>query len=100
MGFGFGQTLTRDEFSPDEISKAFTDEFSFTIGISPGITFFAIENFAFEVQLNNLIGYEYKRSETTRDGSEQSSRVTNNVNFNINLLSLQLGLAYFIGAKR
>ena len=100
FGIGFGQGLRRDEFSEDRIAKVYTDDFRFTLGVSPGITFFAIENFAFEVQLNNLIGYEFKRSVRTENETNESTRVTHNVNFNINLLSLQLGLAYFFGAKK
>ena len=100
VGFGFGNTLTRDTKNIDEISKTYTDEFSFTVGLSPGITFFAIENFAFEVQLNNLIGYELQVSNKTSDAAEESKVTTHNVNFNIDLLSLNLGLAYYFGSKK
>lgn len=47
LGFGFGNTVARDTKNQDEINKSYSDEFSFSAGISPGITFFAIENFAF-----------------------------------------------------
>jgi len=100
LGFGFGQSLSRDQFSPDRIDKSYSEEFEFSIGISPGITFFAIENFAFEVQLQNLIGYQYQNQKTTVNNVDESTRQTHNVNFNINLFSLQLGLAYYIGAKK
>lgn len=100
VGFGVGNTVTRDTKNSDEINKTYTDEFSFTAGISPGITFFAIENFAFEVQLNNLIGYELQVSQKTTNETEESKVVTHNLNFNIDLLSLNLGLAYYFGAKK
>ena len=100
VGFGFGNSVTRDTKNYDEINKTYTDEFSFTAGISPGITFFAIENFAFEVQLNNLIGYELQVSQKNTNETEESKVVTHNVNFNIDLLSLNLGLAYYFGAKK
>lgn len=100
LGFGFGNSVTRDTKNQDEINKTYTDEFTFTAGISPGITFFAIENFAFEVQLNNLIGYELQVSDKITNDSEESKVTTNNVNFNIDLLSLNLGLAYYFGAKK
>jgi hypothetical protein len=99
VGFGFGNTLQRDTRNTDQITKRYTEEFLFTLGISPGITFFAIENFAFEVQLNNLLGYEYARKNTTTDEIEESTTVTNNVNFRIELLSLRLGLAYYFNKK-
>lgn len=100
LGFGFGNSVRRDTKNRDEISKSYTDEFNFTAGISPGITFFAIENFAFEIQLNNLIGYELNVSNKTTNQTEESKVTTHNVNFNIDLLSLNLGLAYYFGAKK
>jgi len=100
IGFGFGNSVSRDTRNNDEITKSYTDEFNFTAGISPGITFFAIENFAFEVQLTNLIGYELNVSNKNTNELEESRVTTHNVNFNINLLALNLGLAYYFGAKK
>ncbi len=70
FGLGFGNTLTRDIKKQDEIQKAYTKEFIFTAGISPGVTFFAMENFAFEIQLNNLIGYKLQVSNKTINDAE------------------------------
>jgi hypothetical protein len=100
FGFGFGNTLTRSIKNEDEIDKIYTEEFTFNAGISPGITFFAIENFSFEIQLNNLIGYELQVSKKNTNDSEESKVTTHNVNFNIDLLSLNLGLAYYFSAKK
>ena len=100
MGLGFGKSLARDTRKLDEVNKTYTDEFTFTAGLSPGITFFAIENFAFEVQLNNLIGYELQISNKDTNAIEESKVTTPNVNFNINLLSLNLGLAYYFRSKK
>ena len=98
MDFGFGNT---DEFTiqtDEEIEEFNSDTFVFAIGLSPGINFFALENFALEVQLD-VLGYEYKREKTTDSSGEETSVDTHNVNFTINLLSLNLGLAYYFGAK-
>lgn len=38
------------------MNKTFGTVDNLRLGISPGVTFFAMENFAFEVQLN-LLGY-------------------------------------------
>jgi len=100
LGLGGGNAVIRDIKNQDEIQKSYSDEFIFTAGISPGITFFAIENFAFEIQLSNLIGYTLNSTKTTTNDTEEAQVVTHNVNFNINLLSLNLGLAYFFGAKK
>ena len=100
FGFGFGKTVSRDTKNIDEITKVNSEEFVFSIGLSPGINFFAIENFSFEIQLNNLIGYTYKQSNQTTNETEESKVTTNNVNFNIDLLSLRIGLAYYFGTKQ
>ena len=95
VGLGFGTQLQRDTRDTDQITKRYSEEFVFSLGLSPGITFFAVENFAFEIQLSNLLGYEYTRRTTSIDDLEESVKRTNNVNFSINLLSLRLGLAYY-----
>ncbi|TAJ12378.1 hypothetical protein DMA11_13035 [Marinilabiliaceae bacterium JC017] len=82
----------------DEINKTYASVVTFDIGVSPGIIFFAMENFAFEMGLN-LIGYQLEYKETDKNDSEKSSSLTQNVNFKLNLLSLNFGLAYYFGAK-
>lgn len=96
IGFGFGHSTSnrRDVMNIDEITKTITDEFSFSAGISPGITFFAMENFAFEIQLN-VLGYDLRVIDSTINGEEQSRKIQQNVNFKIDLLSLDLGLSYY-----
>ena len=58
-----------------------------------------MENFALEVQLN-VLGYDLKVAEKSTNNGPKSKEVRQNVDFNINLLSLQLGLAYYFGAKK
>lgn len=99
LSFGVGNTLTRNVKNLDEIETSYADDFNFRVGISPGITFFAIENFAFEVQLD-VLGYELNVKNREVNGEDQSRIVTNNIDFNIDLLSLKLGLAYYFGASK
>jgi len=100
LGFGYGNALRRDITDVDLIDKTYSTSFIFTAGLSPGITFFAIENFAFEIQLSNLLGYRYQKVTSSTNEMEESVRETNNVSFQIDLLSLRLGLAYFFGANK
>jgi hypothetical protein len=95
VGFRFGieNSLTRESKNLDEIQKLYGSTFTFWGGVSPGITFFAMENFAFEIQLN-LIGYNLSVSDEKLNEGEASRTTTHNVNFNINLLSLEMGIAY------
>ncbi|WP_075349156.1 hypothetical protein [Algoriphagus marinus] len=99
LTFGFGNTLRRTIKDLDVVDKTYSSDFNFRVGISPGITFFAMENFAFEIQLN-VVGYELQvRDQKVNDGVK-SREIRQNVDFNIDLLSLNLGLAYYFGSKR
>ena len=97
--FGVSNGLTRNTKDEDEIEKVYDDNFNFRLGISPGITFFAMENFAFEVQLD-VLGYELNVKNREINGVEQSQEVRHNVDFNIDILSLKLGLAYYFGRTK
>ncbi len=97
--FGIGNTLQRNIKKVDEVDKTYSTDYRFRVGLSPGITFFAMESFAFEVQLN-VLGYELTVRDKQVDENEPSQEVRQNVDFNIDLLSLQLGLAYYIGSKK
>jgi len=102
VGFSFGgsSALTRNIKNLDEVEKIYKTEFDFGLGLSPGITFFAMENFAFEVQLNNVLGYKLSVAKSKTNDGPESKQVRQNVDFNINLLSLELGLAYYFGANK
>lgn len=99
LSLGIRNGLTRNTKNLDEIETVYNDEFNLRLGISPGITFFAIENFAFEIQLD-VLGYELKVKNSEINGVEQSKDVRNNMDFNIDILSLKLGLAYYFGANK
>jgi len=96
LTFGGGNKVTRETKNIDEIDKTFTKNFNFKVGISPGVTFFAMENFALEVQLD-VLGYELNTSKNTVNGIEESSITRQNIDFKIDILSLNLGLAYYFG---
>lgn len=99
MDFGFGNTDTKRYKGPVQTEEFESNTFVFGIGISPGITFFAMESFAFEIQLD-VLGYEYKKVRTTNDSGESFSSDSHNVNFTLDLLSMNFGLAYYFGAKK
>ena len=98
VGFGWGNTVTRDEYDNGTISKSYADNLSFGVGINPGVTFFVMENISLEAGLN-LIGYNYDRTIVTEDAGEESIDETHEVDFKLNLLKLNLGLTYYIITK-
>ena len=99
LTFGYSTALTRNIKNVDEVNKLYTEAFHFRAGISPGITFFVIENFAFEAQLN-VLGYDLVVSEQTTNENESARVIDQRIDANINLLSLRLGLAYYFGTKK
>ena len=94
VGLGGGQGVLRETRNLDEISKTYTEQFTFSMGLTPGVTFFAIENFAFEIGIN-VLGYQLRRVVTTINEVERAVDLRHNVNLQLNLLSLNLGLAYY-----
>jgi len=96
LGFGDGESTRNENGVQTEIANQ--ESFTLGIGFSPGITFYAIESFAFEVQLD-VLGYEYYTTTTTDQSGKETTYQTHNVNFTLNLLSLNFGLSYYFGAK-
>ncbi|NMM48332.1 hypothetical protein [Marinigracilibium pacificum] len=99
LRFGRSNTLIRNIKKIDEVEKIYGTDDNFRIGLSPGLTFFVMEAFALEVQLD-VLGYELNVEESKVNNNEPSRVIRQNVDFNINLLSLQLGLAYYFGANK
>lgn len=99
LTLGKSNTLKRDIKNSDEIEKSFTDNYNLRLGLSPGVTFFAMENFALEVQLD-VLGYEMNLEKKTINDDLKSRDIRHNVDFNINILSLKLGLAYYFGNNK
>lgn len=98
IGVGWGSTVSRETKNNETVSKSYAHNFGFGVGVNPGLTFFVIQNFALEIGVN-LVGYQYQQSkEVENDGPESISR-SNDINFSIDLLQLQLALTYYIGTK-
>lgn len=99
LDFGMSNTLAQDVKYVDQYTRSYSDQYSLGIGFSPGLTFFAMENFAFELQLN-VFGYNISVTNTDTEGLEPGREVDQQLNFKIDLLTLELGLAYYFGAGK
>jgi len=99
LEFGMATTLDQNEKYVDQFSRTYSTAYSIGAGLSPGITFFAMENFAFEIQLN-IFGYQISVTDIESDGLEPGRVVDQDLNFKIDLLTLELGLAYYFGAGK
>jgi len=98
LKFGLETANKRNIRYLDEVTKTYTTIYNFGIGVTPGITFFAMENFAVEVGLN-VFGYNLSISDIETNGTDQSQVVRQKLNLSLDLLSLELGLAYYFGAN-
>ena len=98
VNFGLETTNTRNTKYVDEITKSYITVYNFGLNITPGITFFAMENFAVELGLN-IFGYNVSISDTKNDGSDLGRVVKQKLDLSINLLTIELGLSYYFGAK-
>ncbi|RSK40271.1 hypothetical protein [Mangrovimonas spongiae] len=94
LSFGFGNSNFRHTKSDTDITKTFTDEYNLKLGVRPGISVILTKGFAFEVSLD-LLGLTYSNEDVTKDGVKEGSRSDFNFDFDISLLSLDFGLAYY-----
>lgn len=96
LKFSMSNTLDQDVKYVDQYSRTYSSMYEFGLGVSPGITFFAMENFAFEIQLN-IFGYDITVTDTDTEGQEPGREIDQKLNFKLDLLTLELGLAYYFG---
>lgn len=93
--FSIGEELTR-KFLPNEIEKVESNFLETRLGVTPGAVLFFNRNWAFETSVG-LVGLSSKWSEETVNNDEANkARITeNNIDLKLNLLSLNLGVAYY-----
>lgn len=98
LNFGYESAVKRDTKNIDEITKSYSTAYNLGFGVTPGLTFFAMENFALEIGLN-IFSYNLSINDVQRNGVDESRIINQDLNLSINLLTLELGLAYYIGAN-
>ena len=91
--FKFGEELTQT-IEGQNIDKILSDVYSLELGISPGVIVFIEKGFAFEV-LVDLLGLSTTVRNSTKNYTDESRVLTNDVNFTISLLTLKFGVAYY-----
>lgn len=85
---------------PVDINRTVSDTYQLALGIQPGITAFITDLVSFEVG-TSLLGLSSKYTTTTVDGDEdnQGTKFSNDVSFEIDLLSLFLGITFYFPVK-
>jgi hypothetical protein len=91
----FGESLERVQFA-DDVDKIEGNFFEGRLGVSPGALLFFDRHWAFEVTVG-LAGLSTRIDEevTNNDESNRTRVVQTGVDFQLNLLQLNLGVAYY-----
>jgi hypothetical protein len=79
----------------DEVDKYDSKTLGLSLGIQPGIAFFIDRAVSVEAYIE-LLGLETKVRETVKNDSEESRVVTSSIDFSISVLSLNLGLGFYL----
>ncbi len=88
--------FSRCKFANDTpVTGTFTKGYSVGVGIVPGIVAFATNDVAFEVSVG-MLGLSYSKSEQVHNQVDEGETSTTFFNFKINLLSIGLGVAFYL----
>jgi hypothetical protein len=95
LGFTVGESLER-VFYENEVDKIEGDFFEIALGVSPGLVLFFDKNWAFETTVG-IAGLSTRIEEEVVNNDEQNRTriVQNNIDLKINLLALNLGVAFY-----
>ena len=99
LEFTYGSEV-RQVNDADDINRTVSDSYELKLGIQPGIAAFITDLVSFEVG-TSILGLSSKYTTTTVNGDEdnQGTRFSNDVSFEIDLLSLFLGITFYFPAK-
>jgi hypothetical protein len=85
---------------PVDINRTVSDTYQLKLGIQPGIAAFITDLVSFEVG-TSILGLSSEYTTTTFNGDEdnQGTKFSNDVSFEIDLLSLFLGITFYFPVK-
>ncbi len=73
----------------------YQDIYKYSIGLVPGLTCFVTNEIAIEASVG-VLGYDYQKIVQTTNQVEVSQAVSKGANFKVNLLSINLGMSFYI----
>ena len=99
LEFTYGN-FVRQVQNPEDVNRTVGESYQLKLGIQPGIAAFITDVVSFEVG-TSLLGLSTNYSTSTANGDESSKSYTfsNEVNFDIDLLSLFLGISFYFPVK-
>lgn len=99
LEFTYG-TSVRQVADPSDVNRTVGESYQLKLGIQPGIAAFITEGISFEVG-TSLLGLSSTYTTSVVNGDEENKGYTfsNDVNFEIDLLSLFLGITFYFPVK-
>lgn len=94
LGFSFGKGITRT-YSETNDTKTDTENLGLTVAIQPGVALFVADFVSVELSIN-LIGLTSNYESSTFNDGTESKLYSNNVNFDVNILSLNIGVGFYL----
>lgn len=94
MQFGGGQSKLESGQGVD-YTGTFEKNFSFNIGLAPGLVAFLNNYSAIEVNVG-VLGFNYHHTKSTTDRIYVANRTTKSANFKINLFSITFGVTFYL----
>lgn len=79
----------------EDISGVYETNFSFDIGLSPGVMVFLNNYSALEVNVG-VLGFKYTHTKSISDQIYRADRKTKYANFHINIFSITFGVAFYL----
>lgn len=98
LGFSFGKGLTRT-YTEQNDNKVDTRLYEVTLAVQPGIAVFVADFVTLELSIN-ILGLTSRYEKSTLNNTSESIRKSNNVDFDINILSMNIGIGFYFNTKK
>ena len=98
VGFAFGKGLRRT-YAEDNDSKTEYNKSEITVAVQPGIAVFVADFMTVELSIN-LIGFTSTFEKSTLNNTSENIKKTNSVDFDINVLSMKIGLGFYFDSNK
>lgn len=96
LSYGYGQSKSQiNEVDPSDTTGMYSVINEFNIGVSPGMVAFINDRVALEVMVG-ILGFSNKWIKQTENQVEEGWRRSSSANFNIDMFSLNIGLAFYL----
>lgn len=91
---GYGQSESYNVEDDDKFGT-YQDIYKFSLGLVPGLAVFVTDEVALEVSVG-VLGFNWQKVEQTTNQVDKSMMTSSGANCKINLLSIDLGLSFYI----